>query len=193
MKMFFDIRNIRLCDLYSKSGFGTNFLKAIFPQYPKHNGRCQTPPQICKQTQAKPTWGGRWRTAGNISTLHGGQCHPTWQEGRQNIQKQERCMSEDTRNSADITPMFPSMRETNGKQLKVWFGAAWEWVMHVEGCLWKPLEGWMCGSLRLGDQFVLEFKVITSENLPVDENQILGRVEAPSTFRQPEETNWDFN
>lgn len=23
--------------------------------------------------------------------------------------------------------------------------------MHVEGCLWKHLEGWMCGSLRPGD------------------------------------------
>lgn len=23
--------------------------------------------------------------------------------------------------------------------------------MHVEGCLWKPLEGWMRGSLRPGD------------------------------------------
>lgn len=43
---------------------------------------------------------------------------------------------------------------TNGKQLKIWFyttAAAWEGVMHIQGSLWKPVEGWMCGSFRPGD------------------------------------------
>lgn len=75
------------------------------------------------------------------------------------IQSEQSCTSEDSSYSTDITaPMILAdahprahKKITSGRQLTIWFVAAWEWVMHVEGCLWKPLEGWICGIWRPSD------------------------------------------
>lgn len=59
--------------LYSKYSLDTNLFKTIFPSA-LDNQALQTRPhterrtQICKQTPAKLTWGGRQRTTGNVST-----------------------------------------------------------------------------------------------------------------------------
>lgn len=144
--------------LYSKYSLDTNLSKTIFPSI-LDNQALQTRPhterrtQICKQTPAKLTWGGRQRTTGNVST-QGRVCHPNWHEGKRRIQREQSCTSADTRNSAvTTTPLFPADPHPRLIKKKQWKAAvaAWEWVMHVEGSLWKPVEGWMCGSFRPGD------------------------------------------
>lgn len=93
IKTFFFLYSICLflyCTAYPTTG--TNLSKTIFfpkpytkhSQRPPHTERCT---QICKQTQAKPTRGGRQHTTGNVSAVHRGQCHSKWHEGKHEFKK----------------------------------------------------------------------------------------------------------
>lgn len=125
--------------LYSESSLGTDLLKAIFPPIPYTTQHSQPPPhaerhaEICKQTQAKPTRGGRQRTAGYVSTVHGGQCHSKWHEGKQEFKENKVVpLSIHATLQTSAHPRLPLRRahrargQTNAKQLKTWSVAARE-------------------------------------------------------------------
>lgn len=141
------------------------------------NKHSQGPPHTDTQTNmqtnpGKPTWGGKQRTAGNVSTVHGGQWHPSYDrkhEFRENkvvplkIHADSLCRHHHNRDFHWRAPTAHKEKTVKSCWNFV-FIAVWGWVMHFEGCLWKPVEGWMCGSLRPGDvsPTVETYKYLTS-------------------------------
>lgn len=115
--------------LFPYSESDTDLLKMIFLQYPAQPSALRDPhterrTQICKQTQAKPTRGGRQRTAGNVSTVRRGTAPFKAARGEARIQTERSCTSEDARSSADATtPSLPADAHPRRGTMNQWKAA----------------------------------------------------------------------
>ena len=107
--------------LHCKCNLDTDLFKAVFPPIPLHN---QTLSDITTHgdvdTDAQTNTGGKKKKRLTVtdstpqemlSTVCGREFHPVWHEGRQQIQREQSCITEDTTLQTSPDPRFPSTRE----------------------------------------------------------------------------------